>query len=223
MVDGICFNKVEILVLVCIKWKILLINNKIFCLLMLWKYFVIVRVVRFICIWVLGGLFICLYIRVILDFVKLDFWIILDFFIFMYKLFFLWVCLLILLNIEILLCVLVILLINFMIKIVLLIFVLLNKLILFLWWYGVKRFIILIFVLKIDNLVFKFIKVGVVLWIVNLLVEFIGLRLFIGCLRILKICFNVGFFIGIVNVELLLIIFILCINLLVVFIDIVWI
>lgn len=58
--DGILFNKVEIFDLVWIKWKILLINKSIFCLLIFLKYLVIVKVVNFIFIWVLGGLFIWL-------------------------------------------------------------------------------------------------------------------------------------------------------------------
>lgn len=60
IVEGIFFKRVDILELVCINLKILLINSSMFCLLIFWKYFVIVKVERLICILVFGGLFIWL-------------------------------------------------------------------------------------------------------------------------------------------------------------------
>lgn len=59
IVEGICFKSVDIFEFVWVKWKILLIKNKIFWFL-LWKCFVRVKFVNLICVCVLGGLFICL-------------------------------------------------------------------------------------------------------------------------------------------------------------------
>lgn len=110
-----------------------------------------------------------------------------------------------------------------MISMVFFILVFLNNLIFLLCWYGVKRFIILIFVLKMDNLVFNCVKVGVDLWIGKVVLVFIGFRLLIGFFKILKICLRVVLLIGIFKVVFVLIIFIFFIKLFVVFIVIVWI
>lgn len=71
MVEGIWFSRVDIFELVCVKWKMLFMKNRMLVFEVLWNCLVSVRLVSVMCICVFGGLFIWLQISVIFDFGRL--------------------------------------------------------------------------------------------------------------------------------------------------------